>query len=263
MRYLIGLMLTLLIVPGVLAQQPKKEVGKEKATAVDIQEEAAKAQVGKEGALSAPLASEVELVERVAKNRRDYARSLKALKDFYMKQGNAYKILWVTTEMADLGKVQMFRYLDAGDLAPTPLKPAVRIPAADQLYKEGIHYKDYPEFPPAKKDKLKIAVKKFDTIIRRYPSSDKIDDAAFRLGEIYAGWYFEDYARAVKYYQRCWEWNANTEHPARFNAAKIYEEKLKNRAKAVEIYNKVIAESTNPHYVRQARDRIRAISKQK
>jgi TolA-binding protein len=152
------------------------------------------------------------------------------------------------------------RYLLAAEIAGPDLRPTQGIEAANQLYQEGLDYKNYPAFPPGKKAYLDTALEKFRTIIEKYPQSDKIDDAAFRMGEIYGGWYFQDYARAVQSYQRCWQWNPQTEHPARFNAAKIYEEKLKNRAKAVELYNEVIAKSQDEEKVRQAQERIRALT---
>lgn len=274
MRCFIALLVVLCVAAGVSAQdaakdekapavkEAKKPTG-EKAEPENLEQEVVKAQLGKQADVRIEPSSEVELVERVAKARKEYTIALKALKDFYMKRGDAYKVQWVTTEMTDLGKVEMFRYLDVSDLAGSGLKPKARIPAADQLFKEGVHYKNYPEFPPTKKDKLKIALKKFETIIRRYPDSDKVDDAAFRMGEIYGGWYFKDYTRAVKFYRRCWQWNPNTKHPARFYAAKVYDEKLKNRDKAVELYNKVIAESSNPTHIKHARDRIIDLSRKK
>jgi len=80
------------------------------------------------------------------------------------------------------------------------------------------------------------------------------------MGEIYGGWYCEDWARAVQCYERCWQWDPETQYAARFNAAKIYEERLKNRIKAVELYNAVLLKSRNPDEVNQARDRIKALT---
>jgi len=157
-------------------------------------------------------------------------------------------------------KVPKIQYLIVPELAGPDLRPARSIEAADQLYAEGVHYKDYPAFPPGKKDYLKIALEKFRKVIEKYPESDKIEDAAFRMGEIYGGWYFQDYGRAVQSYERCWQWNPKSEHPALFNAAKIYDEKLKNRVKAVELYNRVIAETTDEGKINEAQNRLRALT---
>lgn len=236
------------------AVQPKE------ARPEDVQKEAVEAQVRPFTETDLTGMGEVGLAEEVSRTRKAYTRALTALRDFYMARGTVTKIEWASSELEALDKVPKIQYLSIAEVAGPNLRPVRRIEAADQLYEEGLHYKEYPSFPPAKKDYLKIALEKFQTIIEKYPESDKIDDAAFRLGEICGGWYFNDFARAVESYQRCWQWNPQTEHPALFNAAKIYDEKLKNRVKAVELYNRVVAESPNEDLRKQAADRIKALT---
>jgi len=226
----------------------------------EIQKEVVEAQVAPAGEAERAGQGEVALVEEVARTRKAYDRALTALKDYYLGRANATKLDWVNSELAALEQVPKIQYLGVAELASPTLRPTRRIEAADQLYAEGIHYKDYPAFPPGKKDYLKIALQKFQTIIEKYPNSDKIDDAAFRMGEIYSGWYFQDYTRAVQCYERCWQWNPRTDQPALFNAAKIYDEKLKNRAKAVELYNRVLTESANENLKNQALSRLKALT---
>ena len=236
------------------AVQPKE------ARPEDIQKEAVEAQVRPFTETDLTGMGEVGLAEEVSRTRKAYTRALTALKDFYIARGTVTKIEWASAELEALNKVPKIQYLNIATLAGPNLRPVRRIEAADQLYEEGLHYKDYPAFPPAKKEYLKIALEKFQTVIEKYPQSDKIDDAAFRVGEIYGGWYFNDFARAVEAYERCWQWNPQTEHPALFNAAKIYDEKLTNRVKAVELYNRVVAESPNEDLRKQAADRLLALT---
>jgi len=225
---------------------------------VDVQEEAVEAQTLAASDLTGM--NEVALAEEVARARKAYVRALEAMRKFYDARGNAVKTRWVEEEIAAQAKVPDTKYLTVAEIAGPELKPLRSIPAADALYKEGVDYKNYPAFPPAKKDYLNRALEKFETIIKKYPDSDKIDDAAFRMGEIYGGWYFKDWARAVQAYERCWQWNPKTEYPAVFNAAKIYDESLQNRVKAVELYNRVIAESPDTDLQNQARQRIKALT---
>ena len=227
----------------------------------EIQKEVVEAQIAPAGEAEPALGgNEVALVEEVARTRKAYDRALTTLKDYYLARANATKLNWVNSELAAFEQVPKIQYLGVAELASPTLRPTRRIEAADQLYAEGIQYKDYPAFPPGKKDYLKTALQKFQTIIEKYPDSDKIDDAAFRMGEIYSGWYFQDYTRAVQCYERCWQWNPRTDHPALFNAAKIYDEKLKNRAKAVELYNRVLTESANENLKNQAMSRLKALT---
>jgi len=234
-------------------------MGKEPKTS-DVQKEIAEAQVEPQPELDLSGLGEVGLVEEVARTRKAYARSLEALKDFYRSRASQTKIEWIDSELQAFDKVPKIQYLGAAELAGPNLRPTRHIAAADQLYKEGMNYKDYPAFPPGKKDYLKVALEKFQTIIEKYPQSDKIAEAAFRMGEIYGGWYFQDWARAVHSYERCWQWDPGTPLPAYFNAAKIYDDKLKNRDRAVELYNRVIAKSPDEELKKQAADRIRALT---
>ena len=228
--------------------------------AEEIQAETVEAQIEPEPETDFTGMQELGLVEEVTRLRKAYGRALVALKDYYLTRGAQHKIEWIDQELAAFEAVPKTRYLTIAEVVGPDLKPAKRIPAADQLYTEGLDYKDYPAFPPAKKDYLKNALDKFQAIIEKYPESDKIDDAAFRMGEIYGGWYFEDWSRAVQCYERCWQWDPETQYAARFNAAKIYEERLKNRIKAVELYNAVLLKSNNPDEVNQARERIKALT---
>jgi len=239
------------VTPNLPGKEPKAE---------DLQSEIIEAQTEPAPATDLTGLGEVALVEEVARARNAYGRALQALTDYYMERGTAFKLEWLHSEINAFNKIPKIQYLGVAELAGPELRPMRRIPAADQLFREGINYKDYPAFPPQKKDYLKLALEKFQTIVEKYPDSDKIDDAAFRMGEIYGGWYFEDWTRAVQCYERCWQWNPKTEDPARFNAAKIYDEKLGNRVKAVELYNRVVAESNNPDLVKQASERIKTLT---
>ena len=207
--------------------------------------------------------SEVELVEKIAVARDTYRMALEALQMHYVEAHNAIKRQWVERELTELKAVDKYHYLNEVELAGPNLKPIASISAADQLFAEGMAFKDYPAFPEHKRSKLKIAVQKFRTIIADYPTSDKIDDAAFRMGEIYEGWYYKDYARAVICYERCFQWNPRTSSPARFYAARLYDQKLMLRDKAVTLYNLVIQESQNTQHIDEAMRRLKELTASK
>jgi hypothetical protein len=231
----------------------------------DIEKETTEALIGPQPPAAIAGAGELGLVEEVARTRKAYARALAALKDYYVSRGSVDKNNWVDSEIAALDKAPKPQYLGMSELAGPNLKPTDHIEAADKLFEEGMNFKNYPALPsplstPGKDTYLKKALDKFTTIIEKYPTSDKIDDAAFRMGEIYGGWYFEDWTRAIQSYERCWQWNPLTEHPAMLNAAKIYADKLKKRDKAVELYNRVLAESNDPDQVKQARAAIKDLT---
>ena len=233
----------------------------------DVQKEMAEAQVRPTPEdVDLTGMGEVGLAEEVIRSRKAYNRALLALKDYYTtRRASAVKLEWINSELDGFEKVPKIQYLTVAEMAGPNLRPIRRIEAADLLYEDGMQSKNYPAMPfpmsnPGKDAYLKKALEKFQTIIEKYPESDKIDDAAFRMGEIYGGWYFNDFARAVECYQRCWEWNPKTELPALLNAAKIYDEKLSNRTKAVELYNRVLSETPNEEWQKEAADRIKALT---
>ena len=85
----------------------------------------------------------------------------------------------------------------------------------------------------------------FRTLIERFPSSDKIDDAAFFSGDIHKEYLSGQESLAVKWYERAWAWNPDTPHPARFNAAVVYDYRLHDRDRALELYQQVITQDAD------------------
>jgi len=88
------------------------------------------------------------------------------------------------------------------------------------------------------------AVGVFRELIEEYPTSDKIDDAAFQLGQIHKEYLHDQEPIAVKWYERSWTWDPHTPHEPRFQAAVIYDYRLHDRDRALELYRRVLAEET-------------------
>jgi tetratricopeptide (TPR) repeat protein len=84
------------------------------------------------------------------------------------------------------------------------------------------------------KKKLQRALNKCNELIKEYPTSDKIDDAAYLAGEIHE--FFKDYSIAVLYYKRAFQWDSQTPYPARYRAANLLDYQLFERDKALELY---------------------------
>jgi len=90
----------------------------------------------------------------------------------------------------------------------------------------------------------------------------KIDDAAFQIGEINRH-YLQDYRTALLYYQRVWQWDPQTVLPARFAVARIYDDGLHDRIKALQYYELAIRlESDYPSKVVYAKGRIDEINRE-
>src|SRR5581483_3561802 len=92
--------------------------------------------------------------------------------------------------------------------------------------------------------------------ISLYPESDKIDDAAYQLGDIYESKSYKQYRRAAQYFERCFQWNPNTQFDARLRAARLYDKYLQERTRAMELYRDVTTHETDPKHIAEAQKRM-------
>ena len=208
--------------------------------------------------------TEVELVERMADYRGKYQQNLALLKIFYERQGNNLKAGWVQQELESLKTIPQRAYLVVAELASAELKATQAIVEADVLYDQAMALFKQGRGKLAfltNKKKLYLARDKFNQLITAYPQSDKIDDAAFQIGQI-DHLYLKDYHSALLHYRRVWQWDPQTPWPCRFAVAKIYDEKLHDLTRAIEYYEKAIKfELDHPKNAVYAKGRIAKISK--
>jgi len=192
-------------------------------------------------------AHEVDLIEQVLANRAMYYRTLRQLHDFYRQHGNAQKQKWAATELAAVERIQPFRYLLSAEIPAEDLRPVDSIAKADALYERGLALmKEGGHGIPAlyRQEVMLKALAVFVDLIRDYPSSDKIDDAAFYCGEIHKEYLEDQEPIAVRWYERAYTWDPGTPHPARFQAAATYDYRMHDRARALELYQRVLNEET-------------------
>jgi len=211
----------------------------------------------KEQGFGVPDASEVDLVETLAASRQQYYANLQALHRYYAAKGFAIKKSWAEKELAAFGQIPQYQYLMPAESALANRRATDSIEDADILYNEAmdLYRQAGALLVLTDKQKLRMALNKFNELIATYPSSDKIDDAAYRAGRIYE--YFGDYEIAVVYYQRAFQWNEVTPYPARFRAAYLMDQKLHDRTAALALYRLSIqVESRYEDNVEYAQERI-------
>lgn len=201
-------------------------------------------------------AKELELVEHVATNRQAYRQGLELLVDYYTKGGNDMKLTWSKRELDALNAMPQYRYIIQAEVAGSELEARDSIPEADNLYRDGEEtYKRALLVVFVDERALRVALDKFNTLIGMYPSSNKIDDAAFRAGQICE--YFGDYSIAALYYKRAFQWDQNTIYPARYKAARLLDFKLNKRDEALELYRQALEkESRHYQYMEIAKRRV-------
>jgi len=184
--------------------------------------------------------SEIDIVEQIAANRQAYRQGLEKLVRYYTKTGNNEKLDWANKELRALNVMPQYDYI-VPVVAPKRYRATTSIPDADLIYEDASLQKNQAERLGqlfVNKDLYRMALRKFEDLIKKYPSSDKIDDAAYQAGEISE--YFKDYSIALDYYQCAYTWDPDTPHPARFRAAKILDKHMHRNAEALELYKKAI-----------------------
>ena len=186
--------------------------------------------------LFVPGTKEVDLVETMAGFRNSYRNSILDMIEYYKRTGNNTKRLWAQSELKSLDSTQQYEYITLGITAGPDLRATASIPQANVLFDDAMKLYKNAKWLVVITDggKLQQALRKFDEIIRKYPTSDKIDDAAYRAGKIYD--HFKDYEIAVVYYQRAFQWNSEIKQLARYRAAYILDQILHMRKEALPIY---------------------------
>jgi len=209
--------------------------------------------------------SEVDIVEQMAINRQAYRQGLELLAGYYTRTGNNMKLEWAKKELAALNTIPKYYYIIEANVAPANLKVSASIPDADDLYYDAQQLdKDAGTLPILKNEnQLRLALEKYNELIRKHPSSDKIDDAAYNAGVIQE--YFKDYSIALLYYKRAYQWDPDTIHPARFRAARILDKNLHRNNEALQMYQQAVKIEGQFDKYREWRDfaerRIRELQK--
>jgi len=208
-------------------------------------------------------AAEADMVEKVIASRNSYKGDLKALVEFYKQQGNNMKLNWAEEELKMFGDINTYRYIIQAEVAGPELRATVQRDITDYIYQDGT--KDYKSagylFQSIKTDEpLRKALVKFNRIIAEYPDSDMIDDAAYRAGEIHE--HFKDYSIALLYYQRAYQWDCDTVHPARYKAASILEKRFGRNREALALYKEFLEDaSKKSEFKSRAISRIEKLTK--
>jgi TolA-binding protein len=204
--------------------------------------------------------SDIERVEKVLAARRDYQVSLEALRTHYLSVGDVERAKWAEDELRQFHRMSKQAYRLELDVPPPTLHAAYNIPEANELYMRAMAFKDKGWTGNDYIDNQRRAEILFQQILTNYPQSDKIDDSAYQLGEMYEGRAYRQYRRAALYYERCVQWNPNTQFDARLRAARLYDKYLQEKTRAIELYREVTTHETDPKRIAEAQKRLTELS---
>jgi tetratricopeptide (TPR) repeat protein len=216
------------------------------------------------GVMDTPLpdgSPEAMYVERVLEARHQWLANVDALAAYYSQTGQELKREAADSIAARFDPIHTYLYLDAAEFPPMDLRATEIIPDAQPLYDravalyragKGITHTalstDYGQ--------QRQALLLFRQMIDEYPTSSLIGMAAYYIGEIYKEYFNEDF-RAVHWYERAFTWQPGIREPARFQAATVYDIRLNDKVRALELYQAVIEhEQFNPSNVTFSRRRI-------
>jgi tetratricopeptide (TPR) repeat protein len=194
-------------------------------------------------AISIADAGEIDLVEQVVASRQAYRANLDALVRYYNRAGNNDKLMWSSKELNALDSIPWYKYLIAStNITQEEYKATTMVPDADLLYDDALLLENEAKLGGVlvtNKDKYRAALNKYEQLIIKYPTSDKIDDASYQCGEISE--YFKDYTIALEYYQKAYQLNPDLDKPARFRAARILDQRMHRSDEALKLYKEAIA----------------------
>lgn len=207
-------------------------------------------------------------LERMMELRQQYLDHLARLEKLYLEEGDMARSSWARRQRDETSTVTIYPY--AGDKVPEQtslVRPEQAIPEADALYRDAerqiLAFRLVPLAGTLdiNKNEARAAIKKLRKLLTQYPRSDKVDDAAYWIGECYKEYLREedpDNKLALRYYRWAIELDPRTPHPARFQSAVVYDYRLHDRKRSLEWYERVVADSEAYHAtnIPFAKDRI-------
>ena len=210
-------------------------------------------------------AGEIDIVEDIESHRQAYKQTLEMLVRYYEKTGNNTKLNWAQKELNALNIMPQYSYI-IPVVTPGEYRATTSIQEADMLFDDAKAF-ERQATPIAdlvtSENTYRLALSRFEQLIKKYRTSDKIDDAAFEAGKISE--YFKDYTIALDYYKSTYTWDPETRYPARFRAARILDKYMHRYSEALELYNEAIEKETrwgtNLEWRKNAEGRIRELEK--
>jgi TolA-binding protein len=199
--------------------------------------------------------SDLEMVEKLISTRKDYQNTLEKLRQHYLLVGDRERASWAEEEIKAFHRMPKQAYRLELDVPPPTLQASYNVPEANELYRRAMLFKDkgYGEEALDNQRRAEILLQQ---LLTQYPQCDKIDRVAYQLGDIYEKPPFKQYRRSASYFERCYQWNPNTQSDARLRAARIYDKQVAERQKALELYKAILTHETDTTRMQEAERRL-------
>jgi hypothetical protein len=202
--------------------------------------------------------TDAQQVEKLLAARRAYQRALESLRVYYLQNDDRERAAWAEDELLQFHRIAKRAFRLELDVPPPTLQPLYNFKEANALYIRALEYKD-KGFGTDYLDNQRSAELLLQRLLTDYPQCDKIDDAAYQLGDLYESKAYQHYDRAAAYFERCVQWNPQTQWDARLRAARLYE-RLEERTKARGLYKDILDRETDPRRLEEVRTRLAELS---
>jgi len=186
----------------------------------------------------------LEMREDVEAARSDYLDMLIQLEDYLLMEDKKEEAAKVKAEVEAVS-------------GGTPAAVAVASESPELLARALFEFAAiYRESFLKKEQRYKTALEAYEELLLLFPKSSYADETAYWIGDMYASKYMHDLDKSRSYFQKCADWNPDTELDPRFRIGQIYEKQIVDFEEAVRYYRKASKESANPRVRKKALSRI-------
>jgi hypothetical protein len=190
-------------------------------------------------------AKEAELVENLIVARTKYLADVDALATYYEDKEDEFKAWVVHSVQARFHPEETYMYLLSAALPSESLSPTDILPEANDLFERGQKLYNQGTNPMSGLDyeQMRRAFRIFKTLVQRYPTSTRIAQAAYYVGDLYGRFFQEPYLGSL-WIERALMWDPAIPQPARFRLACLYDYHLADQKKAFQLYHESLQKET-------------------
>ena len=209
-----------------------------------------------------PMAGQnADLVEKLLISRKEYQRNLETLRIYYIQTNQTEKAKWAEDELIQYHRIAKQPFIFDLDVPPATLgaQATQNSAEANEIYRRALTYKDRG-WGTDYIDNQRRAEILLQQVLTAYPTSNRISDTAYQLGELYESKAYKQHQRAALYYDRSVQWNPQ-QAEARMRAAKLYEQYNIDRPRAKELFKDVTTNDTDQRRVEEAKQHLDLLAK--
>lgn len=202
-----------------------------------------------------------DLVEKLLISRKEYQRNLETLRIYYIQTNQTEKAKWAEDELIQYHRIAKQPFIFDLDVPPATLgaQATQNSAEANEIYRRALTYKDRG-WGTDYIDNQRRAEILLQQVLTAHPTSNRISDTAYQLGELYESKAYKQHQRAALYYDRSVQWNPQ-QAEARMRAAKLYEQYNIDRARATELFKDVTTNDTDQRRVEEAKQHLDLLAK--